>query len=145
VFDIAVCEPRRIVLIRFTGVLAESDFAALEVSARGTPAAEQYDCVFDFSGVQAVELATDFVSRRGDLPKAFQHRDRVYVVPHHDLKLLMRLYAAYQTSKGWREPTVVNELGAALAQLGVSEADFRRYPERPREKQTGTAPSVTTN
>ena len=138
-FDLSVCESRRIVLIRFTGVLAESDFAALEVSARRTPAAEQYDCVFDFTGVHSVELATDFMSRRGDLPKAFQHRDRIYVVPHHDLKLLMRLYAAYQTAKGWREPAVVTDLGAALAQLGVTEADFRRPATAPREKQPTAA------
>jgi hypothetical protein len=134
-FDIAVCESKRIVLIRFTGVLAEADFAALEASARRTPEAEQHDCVFDFTGVQSVELATDFVSRRGDLPRAFHHRDRVYVVPHHDLKLLMRLYAAYQTAKGWREPAVVSDLGAALAQFGVTEADFRRPAPDTRQNQ----------
>jgi hypothetical protein len=125
-FDIEVCESRRVVLIRFTGVLAESDFIALEKSARSTAAAEQYDCVFDFTGIHGVELATDFVSRRGDLPKAFQHRDRIYVVPHHDLKLLMRLYAAYQTAKGWREPAVMTDLDTALARFGVTPADFRR-------------------
>ena len=134
-FDIAVCESPRIVLIRFTGVLAESDFAALEVSARRTPAAEQYDCIFDYTGVHSVELATDFVSRHGDLPKAFSNRDRIYVVPHDDLKLLMRLYAAYQTAKGWREPAVVTELSAALARFGVSEADFRRLATTPRATQ----------
>ena len=134
-FDIEVCETRRIVLIRFRGVLAESDFAALEASARRTPAAERYDCIFDFSHVESVELATDFVSRRGDLPKAFHHRDRIYVAPHHDLKLLLRLYAAYQAAKGWREPAVVADLGAALAQFGVTEAEFRRPPAAPREKQ----------
>ena len=79
-FEIHVYEPRRIVLIRFRGQLSEADFTALDASARATPQAGEYDCIFDFTGVEKAELATDFVSRRGDLPQAFQDRERIYVV-----------------------------------------------------------------
>jgi hypothetical protein len=95
-------------------------------SARATPEAGKYDCIFDFTGVDKAELATDFVSRRGDLPQAFQERERIYVVAHHDLKLLMRLYATYQTSKGWRVPTIVEKLDDAFDRFGVTLSDFRR-------------------
>jgi hypothetical protein len=124
-FDIEICRSRPVVLIRFSGQLSEADFAALETSARATPRAERYDAIFDFTGVGEVALAADFVSRRGDLPNAFQHRERLYVAPHDDLKLLMRLYAAYQTSRGWREAVVLDELGEAFRRLGVAAADFR--------------------
>jgi hypothetical protein len=125
-FHIYVCEPRRIVLIRFRGQLSEADFTALDASARATPQAGEYDCIFDFTGVEKAELATDFVSRRGDLPQAFQDRERIYVVAHDDLKLLMRLYAAYQTSKGWRVPVIVEKLDDVFERLGVTLSDFRR-------------------
>jgi hypothetical protein len=124
-FDIKVCASPRIVLICFRGQLSEDDFTALETSARATPQAGEYDCVFDFSAVEKAELATDFVSRRGDLPQAFQGRQRIYVVPQPDLKLLMRLYAAYQASKGWRQPLIVDTLEQALQPLGVTASDFR--------------------
>jgi len=125
-FDIYVCEPRRIALIRFRGQLSEADFTALDASARATPRAGEYDCIFDLLGVEKAELATDFVSRRGDLPQPFQDRERIYVVAHDDLKLLMRLYGAYQTSKGWRVPVIVENLEDALGRFGVTLSDFRR-------------------
>jgi hypothetical protein len=124
-FDIEVCVERQIVLVRFHGAFAESDLAGLEGAARATPAAGQYDCVFDFTAVDHVDLAPDFVSRRGDLPVPFQQRQRLYVVPQPDVKLLMRLYAGYQTSKGWRDPTLVDSLEEALGHFGVQPADFQ--------------------
>jgi len=50
------------------------------------------------------------------------------VVPQDDLKLLTRLYAAYQTAKGWRSPSIVATLDEALARLGVAQSDFRPVP-----------------
>jgi hypothetical protein len=123
-FDIAICQSRCVVLIRFSGMLLETDLIALEATARRTPQAALFDCIFDFSRVEKAELATDFISRRGDLPHAFQHRRRIYVVPQPDLKLLMRLYAAYQASKGWREPAIIDDLNEAFARLGLAESDF---------------------
>jgi hypothetical protein len=75
--------------------------------------------------VERLDLATEFVAKRGELPQAFKDRERIYVVPQDDLKLLARLYAAYQTAKGWRPPTIVATLEDALARLGVARADFR--------------------
>ena len=43
-----------------------------------------------------------------------------------DLKLLVKLYAAYQASKGWRPPVIVATLDEALARLGVTVAEFGR-------------------
>jgi hypothetical protein len=47
------------------------------------------------------------------------------VVPQDDLKLLVRLYAAYQQSAGWPAPIVVDTLQAALDQLQIARADFK--------------------
>ena len=50
------------------------------------------------------------------------------MVPQDDLKLLTRLYAAYQTAKGWRSPSIVATLDEAFARLGVAQADFAPVP-----------------
>jgi hypothetical protein len=124
-FDIGVCEAKQVVLIRFSGELTESDFTGLDRMAGGARGKAEFDCIFDFTAVERLDLATEFVSKRGELPQAFKDRERIYVVPQDDLKLLTRLYAAYQTAKGWRPPTILATLDEALARLGVAQADFR--------------------
>jgi hypothetical protein len=76
------------------------------------------------TGVERVDLATEFVAKRGDLPQAFKDRERIYVVPQDDLKLLTRFYAACQTAKGWRAPSIVATLDEAFARLSVAQLDF---------------------
>ena len=124
-FDVAVCEPKRVVLIRFRGELVEADFAALDALGRARQGGPPYDVIFDMTNVEKVHLATDFVSKRGELPQAFTDRERIYVVQQDDLKLLVKLYAAYQAAKGWRPPSIVATLDEALARLGATVADFR--------------------
>lgn len=121
--DVEVCEPKRVVLIRFRGELAQ-DFIALDAMGREMQGGPTYDVIFDMTRVEKSHLATDFVSQRGELPQAFTDRKRIYVVQQDDLKLLVRLYAAYQASKGWRPPIIVATLDEALARLGVTVAEF---------------------
>ena len=123
-FDVEVCEPKRVVLIRFRGELAQADFTALDAMGREMQGGPPHDVVFDMTGVEKSHVATDFVSQRGELPQAFTDRERIYVVQQDDLKLLVKLYAAYQVSKGWRPPVIVASLDEALARLGVTVADF---------------------
>ena len=124
-FDIEVCDDRKVYLFRFRGPLTEADFAALDALARERKDRAPHDCIFDMSSVDKVEMATEFVSKRGGLPQAYDGRARIYVVPQEDLKLLVRLYAAYQASRGWRPPDIVETIGQAFDSLGVSGSDFR--------------------
>jgi hypothetical protein len=124
-FDIEICEAPRIALIRFRGQVTEQDFAALDALARQRQGRDAYDTVFDLTEVEKSDVTTDFVAKRGGLPQVFTNRQRIYVVPQDDLKLLVRLYAAYQEAKGWRPPTVVDSLDEALESLQVTMADFR--------------------
>lgn len=123
-FDVEVCEPKRVVLIRFRGELAAADFTALDAMGREMQGGPPYDVIFDMTRVEKSHLATDFVSQRGELPQAFIDRERIYVVQQDDLKLLVKLYAAYQASKGWRSPVIVATLDEALARLGLTMAEF---------------------
>lgn len=127
-FDIGVCEAKQVVLIRFTGELTEGDFARLDGMAADARGNAGFDCIFDFTAVERIDLATEFVAKRGELPQAFKDRERIYVVPQDDLKLLTRLYAAYQTAKGWRSPSIVATLDEAFARLGVAQSDFAPVP-----------------
>jgi len=127
-FDIGVCEAKQVVLVRFSGELTESDFAGLDRMAGNARGGAEFDCIFDFTAVERIDLATEFVAKRGELPQAYKDRERIYVVPQDDLKLLARLYAAYQTAKGWRSPSIVATLDEAFARLGVAPSDFAPVP-----------------
>lgn len=124
-FDIEVCDDRKVYLFRFHGPLTEADFVRLDALARARKDGPPHDCIFDMSGVDRVDMATEYVSRRGELPQAYDGRARIYVVPQEDLKLLVRLYAAYQASKGWRPPDIVETIEQAFVSLGVTRSDFR--------------------
>src|SRR3954470_5655248 len=88
-FDVEICESKRVVLIRFRGELAEADFTALDALGREKQGGPPHDVVFDMTAVEKIHLATDFVSKRGELPQAFTDRERIYVVQQEDLKLLI--------------------------------------------------------
>ena len=56
-------------------------------------------------------------------------RERIYVVPQDDLKLLVRFYAAAQGAKGWKAPFVVATLDDALRMLGVKVSEFAPFTQ----------------
>jgi len=124
-FDVEISEGRRAILIRFRGQLSKEDFVRLDAIGRERQPSGSYDVIFDMTGVETSDLGLDFVSTRGDQPQAFADRERIYVVPNDDLKLLVRWYAAWQVSKGFRPPLVVLTLAEAFTKLGVSDSDFR--------------------
>ncbi|SEP51576.1 hypothetical protein SAMN02990966_08038 [Rhodospirillales bacterium URHD0017] len=126
-FDVDICQERRVILFRFHGLLSPRDFDALDKLAAENKGAVPYDSIFDLTAIERVDLATNYVAARGDLPQAHKDRERIYVVQQDDLKLLVRLYAAYQENKGWRPPLVVATLDEALNRLGVNASDFARY------------------
>lgn len=127
-FDIDICESRQIVLVRFRGQLTEADFVELDRLAAELRGERAFDCIYDMTNIEKFDLATSFVASRGDLPQTYKDHERVYVVSNDDLRLLVRLYAAYQVNQGWREPMIVASLGEAMGGLGVSPSDFRRLP-----------------
>jgi hypothetical protein len=125
-FHIEICEARRIALIRFQGELTEQHFSALDTMAREQQGGEPFDIVFDMTEVTKVDIATEFIAKRGDLPPVFPESERLYAVPQEDLRVLTRLFAGYQAARGWRPPVVFETLDEALGYLGVTAADFRR-------------------
>jgi hypothetical protein len=136
VFAIETCEERKIGLVRFYGELTEADFEGLDVAARAVKDAPTYDVIYDMSGVEDEHLAVDFVSKRGKLPQANPSRQRLYVVPQDDLKLLVRLYAAYRASAGWVAPMIVATLQEALDRLQIARSDFKSYRFERRRRQS---------
>ena len=125
-FDIEICEPRHIVLVRFHGHLQEQDFGALDqLAAAARSDGKAFDCIYDMTSVGSVSLAPEFAVKRGDNPQAYKDHKRIYVVPNDDLKLLIRLYATYQANKGWQAPIIVRALDEALMHLNVNRSDFQ--------------------
>jgi hypothetical protein len=131
-FDIDICEPRRIILVRFRGQLTEADFVELDRLGTELRGERAFDCIYDMTDIKKFDLATSFVARRGDPPQTYEDHERIYVVSNDDLKLLVRLYAAYQVNKGWKEPVIVASLSEAMDKLDVSHSDFRPVPPAKR-------------
>lgn len=123
-YKIEICPSRQIVLVRFSGELGESQLATLDGMGRERQGGPQFDVVFDMTAVDKADIATDFIARRGDQPPVFRDRDRVFVVPREDLRLLIRLFAGYQFARGWRSPLVVETLAEAFDHFGVTQSDF---------------------
>jgi hypothetical protein len=128
VFDVEICDSRSISLVSFHGEVSPEDFAQLDRLARARTSNVGFHVIYDMSRVQVNNLLTDFVAARGQLPQTFKDFERIYVVPQDDLKLLVRLYIAYQQAQGWRPPILVDSLDEALQRLAVTRADFRKLP-----------------
>jgi hypothetical protein len=119
-FDIEICESRNAILVRFQGELSACDFADLDDQSRKLKDVQQACCIFDMTGVDKVAQSIGILGRHGDLPQAFKERQRIYVVPQPDLKLLVRLYADYQTYRGDQPPQIVEFLEETIALVGVA-------------------------
>ncbi|MBV8185745.1 MAG: hypothetical protein JO339_00765 [Alphaproteobacteria bacterium] len=130
-FQIQGCPARAVALVRFHGDLSEADFVGLIGLAASAGVAWNY--IFDFTAVERADLAADYVAKLGELPQLFTDRQRICVVPQADLRLV-RLFAAYQTSKGWRPPEIVDLLEDAFVRLDVQASDFTPF--------TGTPPAT---
>lgn len=127
-FDIEICEARSISLVSFRGEVSPADFAELDRVARTRASDVGFHVIYDMTGVQVNNLLTDFVAARGQLPQTFKDFERVNVVRQDDLKLLVRLYIAYQQAQGWRPPILVDTLDEALRRLGAKQDEFRTIP-----------------
>lgn len=130
-FDVEICEDRRVVLVRFGSAFVTADLAALDRLASATSGAGPFDCIFDLTQVETFDLKPEFVATRGEIPQAHKDRQRFYVVTQDDLKLLVRLYATYQANGGWRAPEIVATLDEALTTLGVEPSQFRPLAMEP--------------
>jgi hypothetical protein len=124
-FEIQIGAARQIALVRFRKQLSEADFVGLIGLAAGVRL--PWDYIFDFTDIERADLAADYIAKRGELPQLFTDRQRIYAVPQSDLKLLVRLFAAYQTSKGWRPPEIVDLLEDAFPRLGARSSDFTPF------------------
>ena len=124
-FAIEICDARSVALISFYGELAPRDFVELDRLARGGTGAG-FHCIYDTTAVEVSSLVTDFVASRGRLPAAFKGYERFYVVPQDDLKLLVRLFIAYQSAQNQPPPVLVDSLAEALQRLGVQRSEFRK-------------------
>ena len=130
-FDIEICEAKRVSLVSFHGELSAQDFAELDRLAREAIYAGGVHSIYDVTDVKVNALVTDFVAKRGSLPQTFKGFERIYVVPQEVLRRLVRVYIDFQAAQGERPPIMVTTLDEALAKLGVERSEFRRYVETP--------------
>lgn len=126
-FHVDLCLAKRISLVSFHGELSARDFVELDRLARLRSDPQGLHIIFDMTKVEVNTLVTDFVASRGQLPPAFRDFERIYVVPQPDLKLLVRLYIAYQEAQRIRPPLLMTTLDEALARLGAERSEFQRY------------------
>ena len=124
-FDVQVCPQRSVALFTFQGELGEADFLKLDAMAQEAQGGPSYHLIFDMTAVEKSRLDTDLVARRGHLRPADPDRLRIYIAPQDDLKLLVRLYGAYQETNGWKPPVIVATREEAFERLQTTQADFK--------------------
>jgi hypothetical protein len=127
-FDVQVCPHRNVALFTFRGELSEADFAKLDAMAREARGGPSYHLIFDMTLIEKSQLDTDLVAKRGHLRPADPNRVRIYIAPQHDLKLLVRLYGAYQETHGWKPPLIMATRKEAFERLQVTDNDFQPVP-----------------
>ena len=126
-FDLSINELRKVIICRFDEDMTVDDFAMLDEIGRSRKEIALYDCIFDLTHVQRVDLPRSFAAERAEIPQAFKDRERVYLVNRPELRDLIQRYADGQAAKGWRTPQIVGTRDEAFALLGVTSADFRGF------------------
>jgi hypothetical protein len=124
-FDVEICQPRQIVLVRFRGELNEHDFSELDKMASDVRGKAEYDCIYDMTDIEKVSLRIDFVAKRADFPQPYKNRERIYVVQEDDLKFLVGFLCRRPGGKGMEAAE-----NGPLARRGLRH--IRRYPIRVR-------------
>ena len=62
--------------------------------------AEPSSTASSVTAVEKLDLATEFVAKRGELPQAFKDRERIYVVPRDDLEVADAALRGLSDGKG---------------------------------------------
>ena len=127
-FDMQICRDRAVVLFCFRGEVGAADFERLDAMAREGRGGPTYHLIFDMTAIEKSQLDTELVAKRGQIRPVDPGRVRIYVAPHDDLRLLVRLYAGYQQAMGWPPPLVLSTREEAFERLQVTAADFEPVP-----------------
>lgn len=95
-------------------------FAQSLVAARGPS-----HFLFDFSGIERVNMPDQAVAARGRRRQLCPGYKRVIVAPQAELFGLFSLFGAAQTKIGARPPLLARSLDVGLMQFGLGKLNFR--------------------
>jgi hypothetical protein len=116
----------RVLLTRFTGIFRREVVQAQMVAARRIAAIEgPTRALYDFEGVEAVEIPYAILRDMGRLPQTLPNQLRVYVMPRPELFGMGRTFATYQELTGNREPLIYRTMAEAYAALDMKDPDFQ--------------------
>ena len=116
----------RVLLTRFTGIFRREVVQAQMVAARRIAAIEgPTRALYDFEGVEAVEIPYAILRDMGRLPQTLPNQLRVYVMPRPELFGMGRTFATYQELTGNRQPLVCRTMADAYAALDLKDPDFQ--------------------
>lgn len=125
---------RRVLLIRFWGVLtsqdiSDMDLAIIEFVGRHGRSAT----IYDFTSTTAVAIPeSGFVARRSQAPLS-PGFTRVIVAPREDLHRRSLEFATQQTQLGFMRPHVTRTLDEAFAILGLGESPLFETVSKPTQ------------
>jgi hypothetical protein len=116
----------RVVLTRFAGIFRREVVEAQMVAARRIEAIEgPTRALYDFLGVEAVDIPYATLREIGRLPQTVQNQLRVYVMPRPEIFGMGRTFATYQELTGSREPLIYRTTAEAYAALALKDPDFQ--------------------
>lgn len=116
---------RRVILVRYGGVVTDGDLVELEASARRfVQHCEPTPVIVDLTSTTRIAVPTGMVVALAQAPPIMAGQSRVYVVPSPEIFGLVRLFAAHQELAGFAPPTIVRTLDEAQQFLGLDHPAF---------------------
>lgn len=117
---------RRVLLVRWTGTVDESDLVRHRALHERFVAREgEMPTILDLSGIERVALPTNRIRNAGQSGGSLVGRSRAVVaLPGSEAFGLARMFITTRDDSGHATPQLVRSLDEALRLLGVAEAQF---------------------
>lgn len=138
-FDMGFDRQRNVLLARLRGVFTWQAMQRLDTACATFLNAEgPAHSIFDFSGVEAIDMSPDRVEQRAERAQLCPGFERILVAPQPPIFALVDRFRVHQQSQGLAAPQVVRSMGEAEAALRLGTLIFR-----PVDTSWLDAPTVT--
>lgn len=125
VFDLLYDRRNGVLRTRFHGALVEGDIVLRDNAvARFVERHGAMRGIMDYTAVDAVEVAVEFIVKRATAPPLLSGTPRIIVAPREPGYSLNRIVAAHQLYSRGIEPVIVATLEEAHRALGIAHAAY---------------------
>lgn len=125
-FDMGFDRQHNVLLARLRGVFTSQAMQRLDTACATFLNAEgPGHSIFDFTGIEAIDMSPDRVERRAERAQLCPGFERILVAPQPEIFAQVDRFRAHQHAQGLASPQVVRSMDEAEATLGLGTLVFR--------------------